>query len=301
MCRSLILALFLVLPATGVARDFAPQFPRHHASKYFDFRYQRTEWDAASFARFADGLVDLVNRQFVPVKFDSPIRVLVLPDRPAFQRFLRVEFNERNPPNFGIYLPHHKLFATYESSGLGTFAHEIMHPLVDYNLKNRPAWAVEAIPAFFEKFFGYWTAQAPVLYWGYQNGWRIEALGERLTKIDLERLVAGREPRDGYDTSELRLVSMFLWQQGKFKRLLRLIAENKRDGYPSFFEAAMEKRMKDVLPLWKAYLADLAAHRAVALQVPASEIFENETAFTRFMLSRGLPILPQESAASSGP
>lgn len=294
MNRVLVVCLALFLPAGGLARDFSKNFPLQLKSKFFEFHYQRQAWDVASFARFADGFVELVSRDFVAVDFDYPIQVLVLPNRSAFQQYLRTEFKERNPPNFGIYLPDLKLFATYEDSGWGTFAHEIMHPLVEHSLPGRPAWAVEAIPSFFEKFFGYWAGGALSVQWGYQNPWRIEALGGSLIRLDLEKLVAVREPRGGYDTSDLRMISVFLWQQGKFKRLLQLIASREHPGYSSYFEAAMQMPLKEVLPLWSKYLNDVVAHRTEHLKIPSSIILRDSDAFSVFMATNALPLLPQE-------
>lgn len=276
---------------TAGARDFSKTLPLELKSRYFDFRYQRAEWDAAAFARFADRFVDIVNRDFIKVDFDYPIQVLVLPDRETFQAFLRKEFDERNPPGYGIYISRLKLFATYETSGLGTFSHEIMHPLVERNLPERPAWAVEAIPSFFEKFYGYYDRDTLVVQWGYQNPWRLQALGTRLFTADLETIIHGVKPADGYDTSELRLVSVFLWQQGKFKRFLQLIAERKHDGFPTYFEAAMGAPLQDIIPLWKDYLNEIVDHRDELLRLPSSEILENETAFAGFMRRNRLPIL----------
>jgi hypothetical protein len=36
---------------------------------------------------------------------------------------------------------------------------------------------MEGIPTFFEKFYGYWKDDEPVVYWGFQNPWRIDQLG----------------------------------------------------------------------------------------------------------------------------
>ncbi|MBI3886712.1 MAG: hypothetical protein HY302_13420 [Opitutae bacterium] len=292
----LFCALFF-LPAVTDARDFSQKLPLNIKSRYFDVRYQRATWDASAFARFADSFVDLINRDFIKTDFDYPITVLVLPDRASFQRFLRREFAESNPPNFGIYLPRFKLFATYEDSGWGTFAHEIMHPLVENNLKARPPWAVEAIPSFFEKFFGYQEGNSMVVVWGFHNPWRLEALGSKLTTVDLDRLVTGREPRTGYDTSELRLISTFLWQHGKFKRMLQLISEQNFGGYSNYLEAAMELPMKSILPLWKTYLTEIAVHRAAALRVPASQIFADRETYLRFLHANGLQVPPGNLAS----
>src|SRR5215469_15849002 len=119
----------------------------------------------------------------------------------------------------GLFLYKYNLFATYEDSGLGTFAHEIMHPLVERNLRDRPAWAIEGIPTFFEKFYGYWRDDELVVNWGFQNPWRIKELGANLARLDLQGILATTAGA-GERESEQRLVSIFLWEQGKFKQFL---------------------------------------------------------------------------------
>src|SRR5262249_4571125 len=96
-------------------------------------------------------------------------------------------------------------FARYEDSGLGTFAHEIMHPLVERNLRDRPPWAIEGIPSFFEKFYGYWRDGELVVNWGFQNPWRIKELGANLARLDLPTILAATA--GGEKESEQRLVS----------------------------------------------------------------------------------------------
>jgi hypothetical protein len=279
--RLLACIIWVTCGLTAHATDWSKKLPQEHKSRYFTFHYQREGWDAPAFARFADAFVDSVNRDFTKVEFDFPIQVLVLPDRAAFQQFLKKEFVVRDPPDFGIYFPAFKVFATYEASGLGTFAHEIMHPLVDRNLRDCPMWASEAIPAFFEKFIGYWEGDKLVAKWGYQNPWRIAAIGDKLTGLDLARIVADRRPVTNFNNSERRLVSVFLWRHGKFEHFLRLIARRNREGYSSYFEAAMAMPLKDIVPLWLKYLAEIAEHRRDIMRVPGSVILADQTAFAK--------------------
>ncbi len=136
--------------------------------------------------------------------------------------YLRNDLKIADPPAFGIYLGQAKAFVTFVSSGLGTFAHEIMHPLVERNLPKRPPWADKGIPSFFEKFLGYWDGDRLVLRFGYQNPWRIETLGDQIDRLDL-RAILHRKTND-YGTSrnsDLRMVSVFLWRTGKLPALPR--------------------------------------------------------------------------------
>src|SRR5438876_3632533 len=282
--------LLLLLSAVTMAQGYLERFPSRQQTKYFEFHFKRNPERIAAIARFADGFVTLLNRDFFKADFDYPVRVLVLEDRAAFQEFLRREFRVNDPPNFGIYLSANKLLATYEDSGLGTFTHEILHPLVEQNLKDRPLWAMEGIPAFFEKFYGYWKDDGLVVHWGYQNPWRIEMLGTNLVQLDLRTLLATKQPQGQFHESDLRMVSMFLWEQGKFQRFLQLIQQQKKDGYESYFEAALEMPIERIVPLWKRYLIKVAERRSEILRWPPSAILADEPTFQKFIEFYGVPV-----------
>src|SRR5665213_1537879 len=166
--RILCFWLWMLPSLMAFSQSYLDQFPLREQTKYFDFHYQQHPEKIKDIARFADSFVQVVKRDFFKADFDYPIRVLVLEDRASFQKFLQQQFGVAEPPDFGIFLFRYNLFATYEDSALGTFAHEIMHPLVERNLKDRPIWAIEGIPNFFEKFYGYWQKDELVVRWGYQ-------------------------------------------------------------------------------------------------------------------------------------
>lgn len=289
----ILLCSLLLLPVSGFAQDYLDQFPHRKQTEYFDFRYRHNSPRIAEIARFADAFIKIVNRDFFKADFDYPIRVLVLEDRATFKEFLRRQFRDNDPPDFGIYLSGQKLFATYEGSGLGTFAHEIMHPLVERNLPDHPAWATEGIPTFFEKFYGYWTNNDLVVQWGFQNPWRINQLETNLTRLDLKQIISYTQS-DSYEQlqyfeSKQRLVSVFLWQQGRFKRFLQLIAGRQKHGYSTYIEATMEMPVERILPLWQDYLNDVSAQRSRIMTLPASTIFDSQAAFGIAGISGSLP------------
>jgi hypothetical protein len=177
------------------------------------------------------------------------------------------------------------VLATYEDSGLGTFTHVIVRALVERALPDCPSWAVEGLPAFFEKFLGYWDGGRLVVNWGYQSPWRLQVLGDSLQRLELARVVASddRSP-GGAGGSEARLVAVFLWQHGRLQRFLQLVAARDRAGFASYFEAAMQRPLPEIGPLWQAYLAELVAHRAAALSTPPSTVYADRPAFEQALV-----------------
>ena len=277
---------FTTLSTTALAQNFLSQFPLRKQTKYFDFRYEHDSSRLTNIVRFDDAFIELVSRDFFKADFDYPIRAVVLGDENGLKEFLQNQYHISDP-ELGIYVASDKLFATYETSGLGTFTHEILHALVERDLSSRPSWALEGIPTFFEKSYGYWRGDELVLLWGFQNPWRIEGLGARLTRLDLKEIISDHSPggRSGAaprNESELRMVSVFLWEKGKFRRFLRLIAEKDKRGYASYFEAAMEMPLERIIPFWQAYLQDVARQRTTILFLPSSTVFDSEEEFQRF-------------------
>lgn len=271
------------------SENFEARFPFHQQTTYFDFRLQSESPQNARTIRLSDNFVDIVKRDFFNADRGYPIRVFICQDEGKFVRFMHRDLEIQDPSDFGIYLFSKKLLATYEDSGLGTFAHEALHPLVEENLPQRPAWAVEGVPTFFEKFYGYWNGGQLVLYWGFQNPWRIRELGPELTQLDLKRIVS-ENGRPEQSESKLRMAAMFLWEQGKLRRFLRLVAANNRLGYATYFEAAMGMSMWKITPIWQSYLENIERNRAEMLSLPPSTVLRNEAEFQAFVKTHSISL-----------
>ena len=84
------------------------------------------------------------------------------------------------------------------------------------------------------------------------------------------------------------MVSVFLWEQGRFRRFLKLIAANDKGGYPSYFEAAMELPLEKIMPLWQDYLLDVERQRAAILTLPTSTVSDTEREFRSFAKLHGI-------------
>jgi len=290
MRKLLPFALLALISCSSSAwgQDYLKSFPHNLETRYFQFYFRQNEMKVCQIARFADQYISIINRDFFKADFPYPMKALVLEDEQRFGEYLRTELHENMPTPFGIYLFDRGLFATYESSGLGTFAHEILHPLVEGNLQDRPLWAMEGIPTFFEKFYGYWEGDKLVVYWGYQNPWRIALIGDGLKNLDLVEIVNSTNSQGRYRESDLRMVSMFLWDQGKFQKFLRLIQQKNRNGFPSYLEAAFEMPLNKIVPLWNRYLAEVDSQREQIKNFPSSTILPNRYQFQDFMNHFGL-------------
>jgi len=161
-----------------------------------------------------------------------------------------------------------------------------MHPLVEYNLPQRPQWAIEGIPSFFEKFIGYRDNENLKLELGFQNPRRIRTLGNTIDKLDLHQILTQAEENyENTQNSKLRMVSVFLWKQGKLKTYIDLIRNDKKNGYPTYFEAAFDKKLNQIEPLWEKYLQEVKRNREDISRIPSSVVFPNKANYEKFKQS----------------
>jgi hypothetical protein len=270
-----------VIPA--FTQQTASKFLHHAAGRYFQFHGDIPPQRLALYAAFSDMFVELTDRDFFRVKTRFPIQAFVLQDKERFKSFLRATYGVAMSSEYGMYLPEAGAFVTYDGSGLGTFTHEIMHPLVEESLPARPTWAIEGIPAFFEKFYGYVEGRQLRVKWGYQNPWRIEQIGPQLKHLKLIHILYGSQ-----DTSEKRLVSVFLYQRGKLKKFLDLVQADERKGFRTYLEAAFEKPLNEIEDDWQDYLQDIENNRQQIMKLPSSQLFDTPQQYRDFAQRFGL-------------
>lgn len=276
--------IFFGSPTEAFSAGFKySQFQHRLPSKYFIFYSDIPQPKLAAYAELSDLFVEYVERHYFKTENKFPIKVVVMPDRTSFKSLLRTQLQLAEPPEYGVYLGEKNLFVTHDEAGIGTFTHEIAHPLVEVSLKNRPQWAIEGIPAFFEKFYGYKNAGRLYAAFGYQNPWRIAELGKRLTALKLEEILASSE-----STSEKRLVSIFLYQSGKLETFLDLIKKGDKRGYATYVEAAFNKPLKEIELDWRPYLQKIQLNRDTILRLPNSMVFDTEKDYLGFKSRLGL-------------
>jgi len=266
-----------------IQRMFVNKVPTRYFGFYSNIDLNKLRY----YADFSEMFLHLISSEFIQIEGGFPISAFVLADSRSFRSFLKDQMNISNPPAYGIWLKEKNAFVTYDGAGLGTFAHEIMHPIVEMSLPNRPEWAMEGIPAFFEKFFGYKKNERLYLNWGYQNPWRIKQLGDRLSRLRLEAVIKNSTNNSDYE-SEQRLVSVFLFEHGKWRKFLDLLKLGDKKGYETFVEAAFEQPLAELETQWRNYLRRIQNNKDQIYRIPLSTVLETEAEYRHFAKQHGL-------------
>ncbi len=193
------------------------------------------------------------------------------------RRFLSMKLGIKPETDWGMYIPEYNALVTHEASGLGTFGHITMYPIIGENLNHAPYWAKTGIPTLFEKIYGYLENNELVIRYGYHNPWRLKELGD-FSNANLPEIVNSSVSKD-VSASEKRLVVKFIYQSGLFPQYIALLLSNSKGKYDTFIEAAFKKEMSVLEESWKEYLKNIENNMSEILETPPSQMFETKSDF----------------------
>jgi len=189
--------------------------------------------------------------------------------------------------SYGVYVHSRRAFFTYANSGIGTYAHEMMHAVFFEQNIELEAWADEGIPALFEKIFGCCDRGRPVFLYGYPNPWRYKALGAELTKLNLAQMVSDPAAGKNYNTSQKREIGLFLFKHGQLRRYIELVQAKNKNGYDTYFEAALQRRLSDLGADWFNFLKTEQGQANTIEEIPSSRFFDTRAELECFVKSDG--------------
>jgi tetratricopeptide (TPR) repeat protein len=257
---------------------FEKAFSRKNVRANFILCSNLPEVNAAALTDFFERFLIYIDRNVCPVKADPKFHIFIFDSRSQYDSFLKVTGENRSL--YGHYSYNDNALYTSVDAGAGTFAHELMHKVIE-DLPFIDAWAQEGVPTIFEKFYGYPFGDSYKLTLGLQNPWRIKELGKSLTGISLPEIIAQQNP--AFSESEARLAAIFLFKSAKLRKYLELCANGHVGDYPTVFESAFDKTAVQMQPEWKQYLAKIDSERADIDTLPTSFIFSDKKHFDDFV------------------
>ncbi len=221
------------------------------------------------YATIAEGFINYVNDNLYSVEGNYPVSIFILHDKAAEQAFLRNHMNF-NMHVQGVYISSRNVLVTFDGTGTGTLLHEIMHKILEGE-KHLEFWAEEGIPAYFEKVYGKLQPQFSIEV-GFPENWYPKAIKENAGTFKLADIVGKAKHADPFNQDRQRLVALFLNRYGKLKVYLTLVKSGDKKGFKTFVEAAFEKPMNELAPLFQSYLQEIVKDRAKIEKQPESRI-----------------------------
>jgi tetratricopeptide (TPR) repeat protein len=205
----------------------------------------------------------------------EPVSIFILHDKMAVRAFLKERLNFPYHVH-GVFISSRNLLVTYDGAGPGTYLHEVMHTVLSRQ-KNLEYWAEEGIPSYFEKVYGAISPQFELRH-GYGENWFPQALSVKAIRnvsLNLADIVGKAKHADASQEVQQRLVALFLQKYNHLDDYLTLTVSNQNKGYKTFVEAAFDKPMVKLVPMFNEFIHEIR-HPAHALDLPPSQIFDTK-------------------------
>jgi len=110
-------------------------------------------------------------KDFMKTKPTDPLKVYLFKDKKSYDAYNKKAYGREPTTPYGFYTPSERKLVMNISTGLGTLAHELVHPLNETDFPEIPSWFNEGFASLFEQ--SYYTDDKSIR--GDVN-WRLPAL-----------------------------------------------------------------------------------------------------------------------------
>jgi hypothetical protein len=189
-------------------------------------------------ARTVRWAVDRLRRDYFPDDPAEVIEIYLFRSADSYRANALRFFGDRPTTPYGYYSPAHRAMVMNISTGGGTLVHELVHPLMEANFPDCPAWLNEGMGSLFEH-----SSEREGRIVGLTN-WRLPALQESIRRGDLPRLDqllatsdhAFYEDDPGTNYAQARYLLMYLQERGVLRKFYWTF-RNGHDADPSGLHA----------------------------------------------------------------
>lgn len=194
---------------------------------------------------------------------DPPLmEVWLFKDKASYDKNVRTLFKDRPDTPFGYYSPQHNALIMNIATGGGTLVHEMVHPYVEANFPNAPAWFNEGLGSLYEQ-----CGERRGRIVGFTN-WRLSGLQEAIRAGELPSFkeltstssYAFYEKDPGTNYGQSRYLLYYLQEKGLLQRYYKeLVSHQEEDptGYATLQRVLGREDMKAFQKEWEAWVLRL--------------------------------------------
>lgn len=163
--------------------------------------------------------VDMLRKDFFRHDPDRVLEVWLFNGKASYQKHTRKLWNEVPTTPFGYYTSRHGALIMNIATGGGTLVHEIVHPFVEANVTDCPAWINEGLGSLFEQCREHEGKISGLL------NWRLDGLQDAIKAdrtVPLADLVATTDAqfyggKSGLHYAMARYVLYWLQEKGRLR------------------------------------------------------------------------------------
>ncbi len=132
--------------------ELGPKIPAQVVDEVF-LLYGAPGWEGAAFTQSV-GLVKNALGAYFTGRFqkkpDHAISVYLFAQAAPYEAYCKAKYGEKCLSKYGFYRPDERRMVMNAGLGLGTLTHELVHPIVETDFPQAPAWINEGIASLFE-------------------------------------------------------------------------------------------------------------------------------------------------------
>jgi hypothetical protein len=205
-------------------------------------------------------VVKAIYKDFVSKKLTKPLKVYLFKGPDSYNQYCKDVLKQEASTPFGFYLSGDGKMVMDISTGTGTLAHELVHPMIMNDFKNIPSWFNEGFASLAEQ--SSYTDDGSIK--GLVN-WRLPKLQERLDQVSIEKLMKTSDSAfrsdAGINYAIARYLCMYLQEQGTLKEFYktfrdRHFKDEDKTGIKTLKDV-MKKEMDEIEKDWKAWIKTL--------------------------------------------
>jgi hypothetical protein len=193
-----------------------------------------TDEPGAALARrlnFINWTTRLIEKDFFAKRPDKLIEIWLFKNEATYRKGAKKYFNDTPETPFGYYSPDKDALVMNIGPGAGTLSHELVHPYMEANFPNVPAWFNEGLASLYEQ-----PREKDGHMWGGTN-WRLPGLQKMIrnkTIPPVEKLLETKRDEfyeADYDSyAYARFLCQYLQDHGKLRDFYKkFLADAKQD------------------------------------------------------------------------
>jgi len=191
----------------------------------------------------------------------KPIRVYLFKDRPTYDEYHQATYQKPPSTPFGFYMSGERKMVMNISTGTGTLAHELVHPLLAEDFPEVPSWFNEGFASLYEQ-----SGERNGKMTGFVN-WRLPGLhkalksGKAVSFRDLLGFSAsqfyGEERGVNYATA--RYLCLYLQEHGQLIRFYPEFRAGRKDDRTgaAALEKVTGKKIEALEAAWREWVLEL--------------------------------------------
>ena len=207
--------------------------------------------------------VDKLRQDYFTEDPKEILDIWLFKDSDSYEHHTLELFKEKPTTPFGYYSSEHKSLIMNIGTGGGTLVHEIVHPFMEANFPNCPAWFNEGMGSLYER-----VGEENGHIWGYVN-WRLPGLQKAIKAGNLtpfEKLMGMDSgtfygDRTGVNYAQSRYLCYYLQQKAllvKFYKQFHARQKNDPSGFQTLKAILNESDMNQFQRRWETFVLALS-------------------------------------------